>query len=244
MSKKTFKKSMAVAGENARETISAAAEKVGPLYDQTRDAVKDGLENLNENLSDVLERAADNKYVVEATRRGGEVLDSVREKADDLPEPLKKHLPEAARPAEPTKKRHRLLTWLGIAAVIGAVFLAVRQILLPKDDGWTPHEPSGAFGDDDVTTDFSETIAAEPATAVEEAAEAPADEPTEATSDKDYGEGAYLGTNPPEGYTIKGNERSMKYHTPDGAGYSRTNADVWFISSEAAEAAGFTKALR
>ncbi|SPF69270.1 hypothetical protein PROPJV5_2225 [Propionibacterium ruminifibrarum] len=240
MSKKTFKKSMAVAGENARETISAAAEKVGPLYDQTRDAVKDGLENLNENLTDVLERAADNKYVVEATRRGGEVLDTVREKADDLPDPLKKHLPEAAKPA---KKRHRLLTCLGIAAVVGVVFLAVRQILMPKDDGWTPHEPSGAFGDDDVTTDFSEAAATEPATAVEEAAEVPA-EPIAATSDKDYGEGAYLGTNPPEGYTIKGNERSMKYHTPDGAGYSRTNADVWFVSSEAAEAAGFTKAQR
>ncbi|RLP07963.1 50S ribosomal protein L4 [Propionibacterium australiense] len=240
MSKKAFKKSMAVAGENARETISAAAEKVGPLYGQTRETVRDGLETLNENLSEVLERASDNKYVMEATRRGGEVLDTVREKADDLPDPFKKHL---AEPAKPARKRHRLLTCLGIAAVVGAVFLAVRQILLPKDDGWTPHEPSGAFGDDDVTTDFSEAVAAEPETAVEEAAEAPA-EPILSDTEKDYGEDAYVGSNPPEGYTIKGNERSMKYHTPDGAGYSRTNADVWFVSSEAAEAAGFTKALR
>lgn len=151
---------------------------------------------------------------------------------------LKKSVTAAVGPAP--KKHHRLLTCFGVLTVIGLVFLAVRQILLPKDDGWTPHEPSGAFGDDDVTTDFSAPSAETP---VEEAAVPPA-EPAKEGSDKEYGEGSYVGANPPEGYTIKGNERSMKYHTPDGAGYSRTNADVWFVSSEAAEAAGFTKALR
>ncbi|WP_399553257.1 hypothetical protein [uncultured Propionibacterium sp.] len=217
MSKKTLKKSVMTAGENARETIATAAERVGPVYDQTRDAVLEGLGNLTENLSETLE------------------------KTDELPGSVMKHLPEAAEPVK--KKHHRLLTCFGVLAVIGAIFIAVRQILLPKDDGWTPHEPSGAFGDDDVTTDFSEPAAAEPETAVEEAAEAPA-EPVEETAGRDYGEGSYAGANPPEGYTIKGNERSMKFHTPDGAGYSRTNADVWFVSSEAAEAAGFTRASR
>ena len=217
MSRKTLKKSMAAAGENAREAISSAAEKAGPLYDQTRDTILE-----------VLEKAGDGTYA-----------DAVRERADELPDSVRRHLPEAARPA---KKHHRLLTGLGIIAVIGAVFLVVRQILLPKDDGWTPHEPSGAFGDDDVTTDFSDSVA-EPETAVEEAAEAPA-EPAGQGTTRDYGPGSYVGANPPEGYTTKGNERSMKYHTPNGAGYSRPNADVWFVSTEAAEAAGFTKALR
>ena len=54
--------------------------------------------------------------------------------------------------------------------------------------------------------------------------------------------GVYVGVEPPEGYTIKGNERSMKFHTPDSNSYGRTIAQVWFLSEEAAEQAGFTKA--
>ena len=46
----------------------------------------------------------------------------------------------------------------------------------------------------------------------------------------------------PEGYTIKGNADSMKYHEPDSQWYDQTIAEVWFNSTEAAEAAGFTKA--
>ena len=59
-----------------------------------------------------------------------------------------------------------------------------------------------------------------------------------------YGEGSHVGENPPEGYTIKGNERSMKYHVPESGGYDRTIADVWFDSEERATAAGFTRAQR
>ncbi|WP_311197477.1 hypothetical protein [Aestuariimicrobium sp. p3-SID1156] len=59
-----------------------------------------------------------------------------------------------------------------------------------------------------------------------------------------YGEGAYVGSEPPADHTIKGNERSKKYHTPDSAGYERTIADVWFVSEEAARTAGFSKAQR
>ncbi len=59
-----------------------------------------------------------------------------------------------------------------------------------------------------------------------------------------YGDGAYVGAEPPEGFVIKGNERSMKYHVQGNGGYERTIADVWFASEEAAEAAGFTKAQR
>jgi hypothetical protein len=58
------------------------------------------------------------------------------------------------------------------------------------------------------------------------------------------GEGVYVGSEPPEGFTIKGNERSMKYHVPASAGYSRTVAEVWFSSEEAAQQAGFVRAQR
>ncbi len=46
----------------------------------------------------------------------------------------------------------------------------------------------------------------------------------------------------PEGFPIKGNEDSMKYHTPDGQWFETTTAEVWFDSEESAQAAGFSKA--
>lgn len=62
--------------------------------------------------------------------------------------------------------------------------------------------------------------------------------------DSPYGEGSYVGTEPPKGFAIKGNERSMKFHVPSNGGYERTIADVWFASEAAATAAGFSKAKR
>ncbi len=59
-----------------------------------------------------------------------------------------------------------------------------------------------------------------------------------------YGDGSYVGDEPPEGFTIKGNDRSMKYHVPGSAAYERTIAEVWFNSEEAAQAAGFVRAQR
>ena len=64
----------------------------------------------------------------------------------------------------------------------------------------------------------------------------PADKP-------DYGEGSYRGTNPPEGYDIKGNEDSMKFHTPDSPWYKRTVAEIWFNSPQAALDAGFADVM-
>jgi large subunit ribosomal protein L17 len=46
----------------------------------------------------------------------------------------------------------------------------------------------------------------------------------------------------PEGFPVKGNEGSMKYHEPGSQWYDQTTAEVWFSSVEAAEAAGFTRA--
>ena len=46
----------------------------------------------------------------------------------------------------------------------------------------------------------------------------------------------------PEGYTVKGNADSGKYHQPGGRWYDSTVAEFWFADEAAAEAAGFTKA--
>jgi large subunit ribosomal protein L17 len=81
----------------------------------------------------------------------------------------------------------------------------------------------------------AETKAAEDAEATE-ATEAPA---------ADVPEGAVAATedgSAPEGYTVKGNADSGKYHEPDGQWYDQTIAEFWFKSAEDAEKAGFTKA--
>src|SRR6185437_1750122 len=57
-----------------------------------------------------------------------------------------------------------------------------------------------------------------------------------------YGEGSaapLADGSAPEGYDIKGNKDSMKYHTLDSPWYDQTVAEVWFATQEAAEAAGF-----
>ena len=46
----------------------------------------------------------------------------------------------------------------------------------------------------------------------------------------------------PEGFDIKGNADSMKFHAPSSPWYARTKAEVWFKTTEAAEAAGFVNA--
>jgi len=46
----------------------------------------------------------------------------------------------------------------------------------------------------------------------------------------------------PEGFDVKGNKDSMKYHEPDGRWYEATVAEVYFRTAEAAEAAGFVRA--
>jgi large subunit ribosomal protein L17 len=72
--------------------------------------------------------------------------------------------------------------------------------------------------------------------------QAPSDDTVEEEAEgTSYGEGSYRGAEPPTGYDIKGNENSMKYHTPESPYYDQTIAEVWFNSEQAAEAAGFEK---
>ncbi len=76
--------------------------------------------------------------------------------------------------------------------------------------------------------------------AAKKAEPAPAAEVTEAEAP--YGEGSaapLADGSAPEGFTIKGNEDSKKYHTPESPWYDQTEAEVWFATQEAAEAAGF-----
>jgi small subunit ribosomal protein S2 len=46
----------------------------------------------------------------------------------------------------------------------------------------------------------------------------------------------------PEGFPIKGNAQSQKFHQPGGRWYDQTVAELWFDTAESAEAAGFAEA--
>lgn len=82
---------------------------------------------------------------------------------------------------------------------------------------------------------------------VEETVETPAEETAApaALVDGGFGEDSAAPLedgSAPEGFEIKGNKDSMKFHRPDGQWYDATIAEVWFRTAEAAEAAGFVEA--
>ena len=97
--------------------------------------------------------------------------------------------------------------------------------------------------------------APEAAAVAEAATEAPAEAKTEETveaktEEKTVTEGEYGADSAapledgsaPEGFEVKGNKNSMKFHAPTSPWYSRTAAEVWFRSVDAAEKAGFVNA--
>jgi hypothetical protein len=46
----------------------------------------------------------------------------------------------------------------------------------------------------------------------------------------------------PDGFAIKGNAQSQKFHQPGGRWYDQTVAEIWFDTPESAEKAGFAEA--
>lgn len=220
--------------------IKDALEKVAPAVDAARDKVTD---DLLPKLQDALHQAAEHPAVAEATKRGTAAVQAL---SGDL-EPVKKK-----------SRTRKVFKFLAITAAVAGAVAAVRHFLAPKDDGWTAHEPSKAYvnnndtfstaakfaSDQDDSAQSTVTPEETPEPEPEVAAEPIVEEAAAEPSDPTYGEGAYVGSEPPEGFTIKGNERSKKFHLPGTGGYERTIAEVWFNSEEAAEAAGFTKAQR
>ncbi|MCI9888086.1 50S ribosomal protein L17 [Micrococcales bacterium 31B] len=86
---------------------------------------------------------------------------------------------------------------------------------------------------------------AEATAATKKAAETVAPVAAPAAAEGPYGAGSAAPLedgSAPEGFDIKGNADSMKFHTTESPWYKQTVAEVWFNSIEAAEAAGFVNA--
>jgi large subunit ribosomal protein L17 len=109
-----------------------------------------------------------------------------------------------------------------------------------------PTAGENAVDEDQGSTATSTEAAAETDTVTDGAAEAPVEAPVEestSTAEAPYGEGSHAPLadphEAPEGFPIKGNEDSKIYHVPESPHYGRTIPEVWFTTTEAAEAAGF-----
>jgi large subunit ribosomal protein L22 len=112
----------------------------------------------------------------------------------------------------------------------------------PADDAATEEETEAeeAVSDEEETAvaeaEIAEVAEDEAATAekavTEEEEAAPPELPEGAVAAPDDG-------SVPDGYEIKGNANSMKYHVPGGRYYDVTIADVFFDTAEHAQAAGY-----
>jgi large subunit ribosomal protein L4 len=143
------------------------------------------------------------------------------------------------------------LTWLSLRNAANVHILAVDQlntydVLLSDDvvftqgafDAFLAGSPKGKAVKAVATS--AETVSAEAAPVAEApvaavAAFAEVEGIAGAVQAGPEGEG-------PEGYDVKGNKDSMKYHAPGGRWYDSTIAEVWFQTEADAEAAGFVKA--
>lgn len=217
-------------------------------------------------LADLLDEAQRDQRLSEATKRGRAAVAALR---GDLPMPEDEE-PAPQSKHHPVLKALGIALLIGIGIAILRTLFSARDDDwelddeaddLPADaahdDSSEPTEPiqpgRRAEVDDEPAAELTpaepETAAPEPAPAVAAEPE-PEPAPDQPSAEEDqgdpfrYGEGSFIGTTPPEGYTIKGNERSMKYHVPGALAYERCSTQVWFNSTQAAERAGFVRAER
>ena len=115
-----------------------------------------------------------------------------------------------------------------------------------KTDDTPDAEATGAASEAPAADAAAEAKTEAPAEAKTEAAtEAPAEAKADEKSEAPYGAdsaAALEDGSAPEGFEIKGNRSSKKFHASTSPWFERTNAAVWFRTAEAAEAAGFVNA--
>lgn len=248
--------------EKVQPAIDDALNRVSPVVDATvrrvRPAVDDVLERIPPTVDYARERVQD------------DVLPALAAQLRHLAaQPLARELQAAAAASALAaqlerasgKKQHSGWRTFGrillAGALLGGVVMAVRKIFADPATGWENHVPKNStyvadptladeedvFGDA-LTEPADEAAAAATESVAEPEAPAKAEAAPVDPAVSPYGPGSYVGDEPPAGYLIKGNDRSLKYHVPGMAAYDRTIAEVWFETEAAAQAAGFTRAQR
>ncbi|QIM20091.1 50S ribosomal protein L17 [Phycicoccus sp. HDW14] len=165
--------------------------------------------------------------------------------------------------------RRRVMTVVRDKGVVHRLFVEIAPDMAERNGGYTRITKIGARKGDNAPMAVIELVRepvakkatvkeAEAATkrsakdrkaAEAEVEAAPVEDTTEDTTEEtaavELPEGAVAATedgSAPEGYTVKGNADSGKYHVEGSQWYDQTVAEFWFESAEAAEAAGFEPA--
>lgn len=234
------------------EYAAQASEKLAPA----RAVAQERYEEMLPRLGDALEQLLDNENAQEAQHRGLAALAALR---GDLELPkkdrkrLRKDQMKQVRALQKAAKKQKGAALAGVAkttgilALLGALgYFLWKQFGTQGGSDWQAHNASAYKSES--TTATKPATASTPTTTPTATTTVTEDAPQNAAGDmvdrSKYGDDAFVGIDPPAGFTIKGNERSMKYHTEESGGYERTIADVWFKDEQAAEKAGFTKAQR